>query len=551
MGAVDRQTVEEYGMPSLLLMESAANACLRAIAARFPEGLTRKRACVLCGPGNNGGDGAALARALAREGVHADVVLFATGGSKGDAEINFNIARAMASFRAGSGTTPTPLTFHECNSVGEWEEIARPRDSYDLVVDALFGTGLSRPLAGVYLQVIEHLDLLRRARERGSTAKPLIISIDIPSGLNADSAEPIGPAVQADLTVTFTAPKPANVLPPACHQCGDLIVANIGSPTVLVNGTASATFLTDAPDARDWLLRTRYAPESHKNTHGHAVIIAGSRNYSGAPVLCANAAMRSGAGLVTLAVPTSAQLAVAARAMPEVIVRALPDTKDGALSEEGVDLALDLISHAHAAALGPGLSADDESTRRFVRIVAERCPIPLVLDADGLNCLAPWPSHIRGSSDRPLILTPHPGEMRRLLGTTEKIAGHQIEVAREFAKEHQVILILKGSRSIIAAPNGRVFVNPTGNAGVGTAGSGDTLTGVVTGFNAQTYGTIGESGDPLATTIAALYVSGVAADLAAQKWGMRTMVASDIAGHLSDAIRILDAQGESPNRNRS
>jgi ADP-dependent NAD(P)H-hydrate dehydratase / NAD(P)H-hydrate epimerase len=548
MGDIDRLTVEQYATPSLLLMEAAATATLRSISAHFSETLDGKKARILCGRGNNGGDGAALARALCRVGVHTDVVLFGrVEDTKGDARINFETIKRLASFQAGSGSVPPPVTFLECDNVSTWEETARPRGAYDIMIDALFGTGLTRPLDGVYVQVLEHLALIRGARDRASGARPLIVSIDIPSGLNADSAELIGPTVQADLTVTFTAPKPANVLPPACHYCGELSIADIGSPSSLLQAVSPKLFLVEAKDAREWLVRTRYTPDSYKNTHGHVLIIAGSRGYTGAAALSGNAAIRSGAGLVTIATPASAESSVAARAMPEVMTTALAETDRGAVSDEAIDHVVQLASKASVVAIGPGLTFEDERTRRFVRSIVESRNVPVVIDADGLNCLSPWPTGLRGSMGAPLILTPHPGEMLRLMGANDRAAlSDRVSAAREFAMKNGVIVLLKGSRSLIAAPDGRVFVNPTGNPGLGTAGSGDTLTGIVAGFNAQAVATLRQDADALVATMAALFVGGLAGDLAARHLGMRTMVASDIREHFGAAIRLLDDEGELP-----
>lgn len=544
---VDRLTVENYHVPSLLLMEAASGACLDAIQARL-KNLTGKKALILCGRGNNGGDGAALARGLSRAGMHCAVVLFGKlAETIGDARSNFEAVSRLASFEAGSPQSPPPLTFIECDGIPAWEQIAKPRHSYDVIVDALFGTGLTRPLEGVFVKVIEHLALIKRARNRASDSQPLILSIDIPSGLNADQQNPIGPTVQADVTVTFTAPKPANVLPPACDFGGELIVANIGSPSSLIDTAKPWLFLTDAEDARQWLVSTRYTRESYKNTHGHVLIAAGSRGYSGAAALTGNAAMRAGAGLVTIATPSSAQSSVVSSAIPEVMTTELAETDRGAVSDEAVEHFLNLCFKATAVAVGPGLTSDDERTRRFVRAVVEHRTKPCVIDADGLNSLAPWPDDLRGSAQDPLILTPHPGEMLRLIGADSKAAlAGRVAAARDFATAHKLILVLKGSRSIVAAPDGRVFVNPTGNAGLGTAGAGDTLTGLISGFLAQAYATLKAHPDPLAAVLAALYVGGLAGDFAASKLGMRTMVASDIREHFSEAIRSLDPLGEQP-----
>jgi hydroxyethylthiazole kinase-like uncharacterized protein yjeF len=546
MREIDRLTTERFVTPSLLLMEAAAVASAGAIAERLPEGLSGKRVRVLCGRGNNGGDGAALARVLWLMGARVDVVLFGrVEDTKGDARTNFEIAQRLSSFEAGSHTQPSPLSFTECEGVAEWEEIAA--HSYDVIVDALFGTGLTRPLEGVHHQVVEHIALLRRARERACVYHPFIVSLDIPSGLNADSATLIGEAVQADLTVTFTAPKAANVLPPSAHYNGELVVANIGSPPALLEAADTQLFLTEAGDAREWLVKTRYLPDSYKNTHGHALVIGGSRSMTGAAVLCGKAAMRSGAGLVTIATPATAQQAIAARALPEIMTASLPETTLGAVSFEATEQAMKLAGRASVVAIGPGLSNEDESTRRFVRELVEKRTTPVVIDADGLNALAPWPNNLRGSRALPLVLTPHAGEMLRLMGTNDKEAlVDRVDAARAFSTAHDLILVLKGTRTITAAPDGRVFINPTGNAGLGTAGAGDTLTGIITGFLAQEFSSGKDKADALSATIAAVYVSGLAGDIAAGKRGMRTLVASDITESLSAAVCALDEQGEKP-----
>src|SRR5215212_320948 len=529
-------------------MEAAGAACMQAIRTRLNDDLLDRKALILCGKGNNGGDGAALARAMSRAGMHCSLVLFGKlSETSGDARTNFESVARLASFEAGSPESPPPLTFIECESVTAWEQMAKPRRAYDVIVDALFGTGLARPLEGVFLKVIEHLSMLREARERASGARPLIVSIDIPSGLNADKPSPIGPAVQADLTVTFTAAKRANGLSPACDLGGELIVADIGSPYSLIEAARPWLFVTEAEDAREWLVSTRYTPESYKNTHGHALLAAGSRCYSGAAALCGNAAMRAGAGLVTIATPASAQVSVASSAMPEVITTALAETDRGAVSDEAVNHFLTLTEKANMVAVGPGLTSDDERTRRFVRTIVERRTRPTVIDADGLNSLAPWAANLKGSDQHPLVLTPHPGEMLRLMGAEDKSAlDDRVAAAREFATAHHVILVLKGSRSLVATPGGRVFINPTGNAGLGTAGAGDTLTGLISGFLAQAYATLEDKADPGMATVAALYVGGLAGDFAARKLGMRAMLASDIREHFTDAIRSLDPLGEQP-----
>ncbi|HVS21921.1 MAG TPA: NAD(P)H-hydrate dehydratase [Pyrinomonadaceae bacterium] len=563
MREIDRVTTERFGIPSLTLMEAAATAVARAVIECLSGDVIGKAVLVLCGRGNNGGDGATAARLLALAGAHVEVVLFGkVEDTQGDARANFDVIRRLrngAKFAEGGqpevlglslfANGPGLAAFSECNSEKEWHDLLyhELQQPHDAIVDALFGTGLTRPVAGVHREAVKFLNRLRDMRDLSQPWHAPIVSIDIPSGLNSDSAEPIGEAVHADVTITMTAPKPANVLPPAASYNGELIVADIGSPVELIDAVESKLFVAEESDARRWLIQTRYTPDSYKTTHGHALVIAGSRGFTGAAALCGNAAMRAGAGLVTVATPASSQPLVATQVMPEVMTAALAETDRGAVSDEAIDYVLKFAERANAIAIGPGLSFEDERTRHFVRALVERRKTPIVIDADALNCLAPWPPELRGSPEHPIVLTPHPGEMLRLMGTDDKRAlNDRVAAARAFATEHEVIVVLKGTRSLIAVPDSRVFINPTGNAGLGTAGAGDTLTGIIAGFLAQAYGTLEQDADALSTVIAALYISGLAGDLAASELGMRTLVASDIREHLSAAIRSLDPEGEMP-----
>jgi NAD(P)H-hydrate epimerase len=577
MREIDRLTTERYATPSLLLMEAAADAAAQIIVSRLSNDASGRRVLILCGRGNNGGDGAALARTLSLKGARVELILFGrTEDARGDARTNFEIVRQLASAaQKNKAATETSnevatalLSFTEGANEEVWREFQAAHKSYDVIVDALFGTGLTRPLEGVYTLVVKHLAQLRKTRDEQGDVHPLIVSLDVPSGLNADEAEPDGEAVEADFTVAFTAPKPANVLPPASYFNGQLHVSSIGSPAALIDADDSRLFLTERSDACAWLEQTRYRPGSYKNTHGHALVIAGSRQMSGAAVLCGDAAMRAGAGLVTIATPASALPAVAARVMPEVMTAELPETTQATtpattsttqtatgepaedarvLSETAIEQALQLAGRVHAVAIGPGLTSATQ-VRRLVRAIVEGCTVPVVIDADGLNVLAPWPADLRGTHARPLILTPHPGEMRRLTGAHAVQDSHagRVGLARDFAVAHELILVLKGARTLIAAPDGRVAINPTGNAGTGTAGAGDTLTGIITGFVAQSRGAFGDAADLFEAVVVAVYVAGLASDLAAQATGMRALVASDISRHLGAAFRALDPAGERP-----
>src|SRR2546423_4482280 len=560
MREIDRLTTDRFGVPSLTLMENAATAVTRAVVNALSGTVASRSVLIFCGKGNNGGDGAATGRLLAMAGARVDVVRIGRiDDAIGVARINFDLARpcngAAAVRDAGARrmTESGLINLFECDSEKGWEQFLASilEARHDAIVDALFGTGLTRPVEGLHRQAIDYINRQRSTRDAPPPSTCPIISVDIPSGLNSDSEQPIGATVQADLTVTMTAPKRANVVPPASHFNGRLIVAEIGSPRELLDEANSDLFLSEEGDARHWLIETRYTPESYKNTHGHALIIAGSRGFTGAAALCGNAALRAGAGLVTVATPASAQPLVATQVMPEVMTTAVAETDRGAVTDEAIDYAQRFAERADVVALGPGLSSEDERTRKFVRAAVERRRTAVVIDADGLNCLAPWPNELRGSDNLPMVLPPHPGDMLRLLAMEDKSAlNDRVAAARSFATEHHVILLLKGSRAIIAAPDGRVFINGTGNAGLGTAGAGDTLTGVITGCIAQAAAYIVAKGNErvtaLETIIAAVYISGLAGDLAAQELGMRAMVASDIREHLSAAFRSLDPSGEKP-----
>src|ERR1051325_4107053 len=560
MREIDRLTIERYDASSLTLMESAASAVARVVMDYLGRSPTGQSVLVLCGKGNNGGDGAASARLLATAGAKVDVVLIGKIDEvKGDARVNLERLRAWNDERAlreeretGPFLEPGIINLFECDSEKGWLQLLASVLSgpHDVVIDALFGTGLSRPAEGIYREAIKYLNQLRDSRDSSSKNISRIVSVDIPSGLNSDLPEPIAETVQADSTITMTAPQPANVLPPAAHCNGALIVADIGSPLELIAEAKTDLFLVDVDDARRWLRETRYTPDSYKNTHGHALIFAGSRGFTGAAALCGNAAMRAGAGLVTVATPATVQPLVATQVMTEVMTTALAETDRGTVSDNAIDYALKFAERADVVAIGPGLTAKDERTRSFVRAAVAQRNTPAIVDADGLNCLSPWPDELRGSAEMPIVLTPHPGEMQRLLGGHDKsIMKDRVRVAREFATRHDVILVLKGSRAMIAAPDGRVFVNSTGNAGLGTAGAGDTLTGVITGFLAQTMAYRPRRGGRqtvLEAVIAAVYVSGFAGDLPARKIGMRAMTASDIREHLGAAFQQLGPIGEFP-----
>ncbi|HET9531032.1 MAG TPA: NAD(P)H-hydrate dehydratase, partial [Blastocatellia bacterium] len=469
---------------------------------------------VICGRGNNGGDGAAVARQLYLRGASALILLLGRiDDARGDARTNFEIARALAT---GPG-----LRLIEVERAEELLEQASA-GAHNLFIDAIFGTGLTRPASGLFEEAISLLN------DRGPTYP--VISLDIPSGISSDSAELIGPAVRAHLTITFTAPKIGNILPPASDYNGRLIVGPIGTPAELLESSGSRLTLVEAGMVSSWLQTSRRTSYANKGDAGKVLVVAGSRGKTGAACLTGEGAMRAGAGLVTVATPESSQAVVASRLITECMTEPLAETESGSIARQALDRVIELASERDVVALGPGLGSADESTRTFVRALAINRERPMVIDADGLNALSPWAENLRGATELPLVLTPHPGEMARMVGkSADDVVRDRIDVAREFATAHAAIVVLKGSRTLIASPDGEVFVNPTGNSGMATGGAGDVLTGVIAALIAQ------KPDDPLGATVAAVYLHGLAGDIAASKIGTRAMIASDISAHLGDA----------------
>ncbi|MFT3744384.1 MAG: NAD(P)H-hydrate dehydratase [Pyrinomonadaceae bacterium] len=541
MREVDRLTTERYGIPSIILMENAAHAVARVITEKLGGSVKGKSILILCGKGNNGGDGAALARILWQDGALVSLLLFGRIEQlKGDAKLNFDVLRSFEEGVATSAGEFNKFLVHddEENLVPLLEGILC--DGIDIAVDALFGTGLSKELSGIYLEVIQRLE----------NHRPTMISVDLPSGLDANKSSPIGRTITADLTVTFTAPKPANVIAPCSSLNGKLIVANIGTPFELIEEQRSNLFVTELFDIERWFERTEFNDSSYKNKRGHAMMVAGSEDYSGAAVMCGNSAMRSGVGLTTLLVPAACKVEVASRVIPEVIVRTLDET-DGEFSPNAFAANAEAIGQADSILVGPGLNATDKGVEKLVREIVESRSVPVIVDAGALwffgqesGRLRPFEeSKNRNARTKPsvlrsLILTPHEGEFLRMLGTDDKsVLKDRVAAVREFAVSNDVILVLKGERVLIGSPDGRVVVNPTGNSGLGKAGNGDTLAGILAGFVAQA---VRFEIDIFETVVAAVYVAGMAGDAAEKKFGKRVMTASDVRECLVDVFAVFE-----------
>lgn len=500
MRDVDRRTME-LGIPGLVLMENAGQRVVEFLAGRFAP-LDAHRILVLCGKGNNGGDGMVVARQLFTR-FHPrslDVVLFAAPEDlKGDAEANYRML----------GACGCPV----------WREITPEMRAATVIVDALLGTGVSGPATGAALAAIREINV------NFPLAK--VVAVDIPSGMPSDAAHPLGEQARADYTITFTAPKPAQVLAPNCDGCGELRVAPIGSPEELWDTNASVFLSLVEPGLFASLLAPR-PRMSHKGSFGHVLVLGGSSGKTGAAAMAGLAALRVGAGLVTVASAQSAIPVIAGHA-PELMTEPLPENESGGIGLAAFDygrLAL-VADRKNVFALGPGLGTHPD-TVAFVRRVVADYPQPMVIDADGLNALAgsPWTA-----AGRLRVLTPHPGEMARLTGqSVAAIEADRVTAARSFALERAVVLVLKGYRSLIAFPDGRVWVNPTGGPAMAKGGAGDILTGLMAGLLAQFSDT------PDVAVAAAVYLHGLAGQNAAREMGDKTVIATDLLAYLPRAM---------------
>jgi NAD(P)H-hydrate epimerase len=478
MRVADRVTIDELGVPGLVLMEAAAAAVTDLVTERFPRA---GRVVVACGPGNNGGDGLATARLLRCRGFDVAVgMLVARRALKGDAASQIELARRFG----------VPVSDCSRDGVGRLGELLA---GADVVVDALFGIGLDRPLTGRYAEAVE---LINR------TGTP-VVAVDIPSGLIGSTAGVAGPSVRAEVTVTFGAPKVAHVLPPACWRCGEVAVAAIGIPPWVLDGQASLGFL-EVEDVAEWL--PRRTVDAHKGTFGHLLVVAGREGRAGAAALAARAAVRLGAGLVTVATTGVAGAAVQTL-VPEAMVDVLPTGDDGEVAGEGIEGSL---AKATALAVGPGLGTG-EGPRRLLATILEAWRGPLLLDADALTLLADNLAALKVRAATP-VLTPHPGELARLLGVpTAEVTGDRLGAAQRAAEIGGAVVLAKGARTIIAGGKGVAMVNPTGTPGLASGGAGDVLSGVVGALLAQ--------GVPAREAAAAgAFVHGRAAEMAAERF---------------------------------
>jgi len=508
MQELDRRAGAEYGIPSLLLMENAGAETVREMVGAFP-GLLRSRVVILCGRGNNGGDGFVVARHLLERGAAVETFLLARRDDvKGDARVNLEILEKM-------GAAPKEVT------TGEGvRALAEPVASADVVVDALLGTGTQGPAKGLFVAAIE---IVNRA------GRP-VVAVDLPSGLSADESEPQGPVIRATLTVTFALPKRCLLLYPAANYAGTVRVVHIGIPSLLCRDPKIPVGLLEMLDVARAL--PRRDPAAHKGTFGHVLVIAGSVGKTGAAALTALAAQRVGAGLVTLAIPQSLNDIMEVK-LTEVMTEPVPETEARTIAREALPRLLALAEGKSAVAIGPGLSTHP-STQKLVRELLPSLKLPIVLDADGINALAGQADLLAGAGS-PVILTPHPGELSRLLGIPrDEALRRRIPLVQETASRLNVILVLKMARTVIASPAGDVVIVPTGNPGMASGGTGDVLTGLLAGL-------LGQGVSPGLSAQAGTFIHGLAGDLAAERLGQEAMLAGDLLEEVPKAIDRVKA----------
>lgn len=526
MRHIDRMTIRKFRVAGGVLMERAG----AAVAGRVKRLFVQKRAVILAGSGNNGGDGLVAARELFKAHWDVRVLLF---GRRERLSPDCFVQLKNAEQEAVPVEFRTAITEKDLDGA--------------VVVDAMLGTGLNKDIDGPIARVVALLN---------NSGSP-VISVDIPSGISSDSGQVMGIAVRAGHTVTFGLPKRGHLLHPGADYTGNLSVDAIGFPEELLTSDALRVELLEKEDVSSLIPeRPKY---SHKGDYGHVLVVAGSRGKTGAALMAARACLRSGAGLVTLGVPESLMDVFQGRVTEEMVL-ALPDTGDGRLSSRSAEIILRfLAARADALCIGPGLGVSPE-TGELMKALVLSSRVPMVIDADGINSLSDsgrgeGPQKILGKAPAPVILTPHPGEMARLLeagrirrkgagrspgsgilsALRKEIEQNRISAAADFAKETGACLVLKGVPTVIAEPAGRVFVNSTGNPGMATAGTGDVLAGMISSFVAQGV-------NPVNSSVLGVFMHGLAGDLAARDRGMHSLIASDIIDSLPAAFVAMDEE---------
>src|SRR6266567_3479761 len=518
MREIDRVTSDRFGVPSLALMENAGSAVAEFALSSYAHAKTFG---VICGKGNNGGDGFVIARKLHEAGREVRLlVLVDPAELRGDAATNY------AKLPQPSAAPP----FAVFKGWGE-PKSAQAVFACDVLIDAILGTGFRPPVSGIYAEAIAKIN----------AASVPVIAVDIPSGADAEvMGEQTGAVARADAIVTFTAPRPAHMF--GNLTSGPIVIAPIGLPDETIQSSLNLNLITPKEVAALIGPRPR---NSNKGMYGHVLVVGGSLGKSGAAAMAGFSALRAGAGLVTVATPSSV-LPTVAGFHPELMTEPLEETGDGTISVHALEWLEQLAEKKTVLAIGPGISRNEE-TAEVVRKIVMDSNIPIVLDADGLNAFEGRAKNFNrkdrkggakvAEKSRTLVLTPHPGEMARLIGlSTSAIQRDRLNVARSFAREHQLILVLKGDRTIVAKPDGEAWVNTTGNPGMSTGGTGDILTGIIAGMLAQNPQREFEA------VLAAVYLHGLAGDVARESLGEHSMVATDLVKALPEAFRRVRAK---------
>lgn len=504
MREMDRRTIETFGLTGQVLMENAGRSATDILFKKFPE-RCRQKVGIVAGKGNNGGDGFVIARYLVQKGVRPTVyLLFEKEKAKGDAALNLRLL------------DPLGLEIIEIPDQTAFAGHQSKMRHVDLWVDAILGTGLTSIVRGHFKTIIDFLN---------TSGKP-IFSVDIPSGLNSDTGQVCGTCTRSATTVTFAFAKPGHILFPGATFTGNLEITDIGIPHHIAEAVAPLQTLI-TPDLITSYIQPRPA-DTHKGKTGHLLVIAGSPGKTGAAAMTALSAMRMGAGRVTLGISRSLNMIVEPQVL-EAMTALLPETETGELDESAFDLISGLWNNKACMAIGPGIGTR-ETTQKLVFRIIETCPIPLVIDADGLNCLA-GNTAILKLAKKPVIITPHPGEMATLINkTVADVQADRIGCAQKFARSFGVTVVLKGAGTVVATSDGRIFINPTGNPGMASAGMGDVLTGMIAGLITQGYA-------PSIAAQISVFVHGAAADTLAGDQGPVGFMASDVMAALPNQFR--------------
>ena len=508
MRQLDRAAIEEVGIPGVVLMENAGVQVVRVMSERYRH-LHDQHVLIVCGKGNNGGDGFVVARHLFNRGIDVRVTLLVERQAlKGDAKINCGIAEKM-------GIPIIELTVNE--QIPAFRNLLQQAD---ILVDAILGTGLTEAVQGFYKNIIESMNKAR---------KP-IVAVDIPSGLSADTGVVPGSCIGADVTVTFAVPKRGLVLYPAANYVGDLRVVDIGIPKRLIKEAKFEVHLMGYDDVAGSFLPRR--PNTHKDTYGHVLVIAGAPGKAGAAFMTARSALRTGAGIVTLALPESLHKPLEIPTI-EVITASLPETSKGTFSVRAYEQIMALAKDKDVVVLGPGISTNPSTVELVQRLIATLA-LPIVVDGEGIDAVAQHPDVLL-KAQAPIVLTPQQSEMARLVPNT-LVQTKRISIAQEVAEQYHVVIALKGARTIIASPDDCVFINPTGNPGLATSGTGYVLAGIIAGLVAQNI-------IPIEATKAGVFLHGLAGDLVAKEKGDYGMIASDVIEMIPQAIKHIQEQG--------